>query len=665
MLKTLLVTLLIVLVACSSIGEISLIEEGEQDYEISSSITKTVNARDLDVPALRAKATFLANGVHVKATMKFNWSATTELSGTVSLGVVVFSSLSAASGDVVVPLEQINIRAGKTLETAAGFRGNIGILDKPKIVTGGKYCALIAWHLTDGLYQFFQDAPIIYCVGLPAIDYTASVTGPRDLLVGNVGEFQIIPLIAKTTKGTTAPHFVIGVGSELEIVSTSGYGWTCEPPSARAVTCHSNNPFSSSIYPIAVNIRAVQPGGASIQATISSLAPDPKPSNNTAALTIVGTALANPADLSVALNSSSTVLNVGTNSFATLSITNNGPSVSALRTLNLYSNTSEIQVVNVSDLSCNAFGVCTVPALLVGETKTVSLELQAQKAFLSSNLNIGLNYVQQDQNQSNNSAYLNFSATNPNLIYDARVEVSNPSSVPLRNVAWNQTITITNDGTNPSPEHRVLNITEDGANINAISPAYCSSSGTYATCDLPIIAPLGSVNIVLTISSSTSGNKSLSTGLYTDLNDNKVSNDYGLKNAYIEPLPNDGLNLGFVGNFTILRTPASNELGQTYQFIVTNTGEITSTGTYAEFYGAQGAFYIMSGNVTNCIRNQSLGSIYCEIPNLAQGATETLTITRTTALPGATHEQGYINIAASIDDGDLLNNTLSFDVVFP
>ncbi len=414
--------------------------------------------------------------------------------------------------------------------------------------------------------------------------------------------------------------------SNLTITGVSGAGCAALPCTIATLA----NGASETIT-VTATINAA--GAFDNAASVSADEADPDTSNNTDNTGNGGTA-GNAADISInkVLNTAAPYITGQTLNYS-ITVTNNGPH--AASNVVISDTPSNLSITGVSGAGCAALP-CTIATLANGasETITVTATINAAGAFDNA-ASVGAD--EDDPDASNNTDNSGNGGTAGNAADVSINKVLNTAAPYITGQTLNYSITVTNNGPHAA-SNVVISDTPSNLTITGVSGAGCAA----LPCTIATLANAASETITVTATVDAAGVFTNSATVGADEADPDGSNNSSQTSH----------NAGASADVTIsksLNTAGPFVSGQTveYAIAVSNNGPdaasnvvISDTPSNLTITGVSGA---------------GCAALPCTIATLANGASETITVTATINAAGAFDNAA--SVSADEDDPDASNNS--------
>src|SRR3954447_2595789 len=416
--------------------------------------------------------------------------------------------------------------------------------------------------------------------------------------------------------------------SNLTITNIAGSG--CSVPFPCTIASLANG--ANTVITVTAKINGA--GAFNNSATATGAEFDPNTGNNTDNTGNGGSATAS-ADEAIVKTLTTAAPYTATQSISyTLLVTNNGPSTATNVQVN--DTPTNLTITNVSSTNCSALP-CTIPSLTNGasESITVTATIDSEGSFDNT---ANVTATELDPDSGNND---DFTGNGGNAAGAADVYVTK-NFITAGPYTLGQTIQYSVVAGNNGPSTATnVQVTDTPGNltITGVSSTNCSAF----PCTIPSLAngAIEIITVTATIDAISFDNSA--TVSATEFDPDSSNNTDNTGNAGLTGASAD------MSMVKTLTTAGPFIHGQTIQYtlLVTNNGP--STATNVQITDTPSNLTINSATSTNC------SGLPCTIASMANGATETITVTATINAPGAFDNSA--TVSATEGDPNLANNT--------
>ncbi|GAA4810754.1 hypothetical protein GCM10011365_14000 [Marinicella pacifica] len=495
---------------------------------------------------------------------------------------------------------------------------------------------------SDSVTEFTPNGATMGGSGLPA----ESTTAVADLPICTAGaDVQVVKNLTSTgpyIAGSTVTYSITVTNNGLN--TANNIQVTDTPTNLNINTVSSANcsafpctiPFLVNGASEVINVTAtiIATGAFDNSTTVTANEPDPDPSNNTDNTGNGGSAGAS-ADVAVTktLDTAGPYSN-GQNIQYTLVVSNNGPD--SATNVQVTDTPTNLTINTVSSTNCSAFP-CTIPSLANGgsETITVTATINSTGAFDNAT---AVTADETDPNTGNNNDNTGNGGT-AGASADVAVTKTLDTAGPYSNGQSIQyTLVVSNNGPDTATNVQVTD-TPTNLTINTVSSINCSAF----PCTIPSLANGGSETITVTATINSAGAFDNSTTVNANEPDPDPSNN--------TDNTGNGGTAGASADVAVTKTldtagPYSNGQSIQYTLVVSNNGPDTATNVQVTDTPT---------NLTiNMVTSTNCSAFPCTIPSLANGGSETITVTATINSAGAF--DNATNVSADETDPDPSNN---------
>ncbi|WP_458170484.1 COG1361 S-layer family protein [Kribbella sp. WER1] len=448
------------------------------------------------------------------------------------------------------------------------------------------------------------------------------------------------------------------VPSGLTVLEATSADGTCTTANA-AVTCELGEvaPNGDAVVVIRVAVAASQTAAVTNGASVDSPTTDPDPSNNK---TEVTTEVEQAADVEVIKSSDEPTVIAGGGVTYRLTVVNHGPSDATAVTA-ADSLPTPLKIVSV-DPQCTATGQtvrCALGTLAAGKAVTVVITATLDPAYQGTSLANTATATSPvpDPDESNNSSTI---TTPVETLADVSVvKTSDPTGVTPGS-AFDYTIVVNNAGPSTARAVVLSDTVPAGLTVTSASKG-CTVKGRAVSCQLGDL-PIGQVVLVLHVrlAAGYEGASVVNTASETSrTTDPDPSNDTDTAESPVTALADLAI--------TKTMSPAAPVAGQSVKYVLTvknNGPSHARTVTITDELPRGLSNVTMTGNACILLPPEApgapdtpaAGTVRCTTPELAVGATVTVTVTAT-VVPGFTGSlENLARVGAATPDPVIANN---------
>ena len=257
--------------------------------------------------------------------------------------------------------------------------------------------------------------------------------------------------------------------------------------------------------------------------TLGYAIPDPNPANDsaTASTTVIGSA-----DLSLTVTDSPDPVVVGNNLTYTYTIHNAGPDPSTYVSLGYTVPGANIVSISATQSTyCDVYSGCQIGTINSGATVTVTLVVSPTSTGTLTNTSTLFNSSVDDPNMANNSVTESTAVTGSADLAISMTDSPDPVRV---NTNLTYTITVTNNGPNPSSQVKVTDVLPSGVSFVSSMTSlnyYCDNTAGTLTCDLGTLNSGASATATIVVKPTARGTVSNSASVNSAVTDPVTANN--------------------------------------------------------------------------------------------------------------------------------------------
>jgi uncharacterized repeat protein (TIGR01451 family) len=350
-----------------------------------------------------------------------------------------------------------------------------------------------------------------------------------------------------------------------------------------------------------------------------------------------------PPDLMITKSASPATVEPGGQVTWTLTVRNIGSGPSAAATVE---DTIPAAITNVSAPGCTVGAstvTCPVGSLAVGASSQITLTGTAPSTTSTCFTNTATVTAAGDQNASNNSAQAT-SCTRPPLA-DVRITKSASPTTVLQGNQVHYTLTVTNDGPDPSQGVRVTDAPAAGVSPVSATPSQ-GSCANASSCSLGTLAVGQTATIQVEATATALGTQGNTAAVSTTTAENDPSNNTASATIVVEP----------EADLRITKTASQATLTEgddfTYTMTVRNAGPSTAVdAVVSDSVPAGVSVRSIDAPRGSCTQGDP---VICQLGDLANGATATITIHATASQAGSPVNTAIVS--SPTPDPDTTNN---------
>ncbi len=332
-------------------------------------------------------------------------------------------------------------------------------------------------------------------------------------------------------------------------------------------------------------------------------------------------------DLSLSKTRSAAIVAAGGSLTYTIEVTNNGPSDASGVSItdNLPTEVTLNSSTGCTESPAGGEPTCTIGDIAAGATATVTFDVTVGAGVSNgttvSNTASLNNVAETETNNGNDSGSVDFTVNLQADLTITKVDAGQDPAIAGGNVAY--TITVTNGGPSDATGVSVVDTLPAGMTYASSNPDICNAVGQTVTCDIGNISNGANASFTLTatIASSVAHNTPLT-------NSATVSSDQADPSTGDEDVT-EQTTINREADLAIskTRTPAVVIAGEdiTYTIVVTNNG-LSDASSVQVTDPLPGGVTFGSANSTVGTCSEAAGTVTCDVGDLVNGASATITI---------------------------------------